>query len=486
MLNASHIITGDITYQCIGNDNYIVTFTGYFDCSGILAPTNVDISVSSATCSNSFVHTMTPDASPVEVSQICPSQYSSTSCNGGALYGYEKVVYSDTISLPAQCSDWIFAYDMCCRSFNIMNLQNASTAGFYVEAHVNNTNGLCNNSVNYWSVPIIQTLVASTFNDDQSYNHGTYDVDGDSLEFSIVPSKSNSTITIPYAASISTSNPIFGSTTFNDVTLNGICGTFWFDPNVVQESIITMQTKEWRCINGVKTLVGSSLRDLSFISSSSVSTGNNPPTVWGAGNIQNGYSSDSANIFSHVGDSLHFNIKFWDRDSTGNTTITSNHNESMPGSVVTYNPLGTDVTKWANFSWKIPSSAEGDYILTFKAEDDNCPLRGYTYYSVYLHVDDSTAAPCVQIVSAEEHMLRAQESLFKLYPNPTNGILTLESVYDKNVMIRATSLLGKKIIERELLAGSQGSIDLGDKKGIYIIELVSEEGVLANYKVLSE
>ncbi len=479
-LNASHLLTGDITYQCIGNDNYVVTVTLYRDCSGMSAPTSVMLNASSSSCASTFVHTMMPDGAPVEVSQVCPSQYSSTTCSGGSLMGYTKIIYSDTIQLPAQCDDWVLSYSQCCRNPAITNLQNPGSSDLYMEVLLNNSNGICNNSVNYSSIPIHQTCVGSGV----SYNHGTYDIDGDSLVFSAIPSKGNATSDIVYAAGLSVSDPIQGTTTFNDIGYNGVCGTYDFVLNAVQLSIVTMKVDEWRCVNGMQTLVGSSIRDLCLIGESCT---NYSPSVWGVSKGLNlyGYGSDSANYYAQAGDSISLNTYFWDTDSSGNTTITSNHNESMPGSFVSYAPSGNDPKKWAYFSWNIPSNAKGHYLLTFKGEDDNCPVRAYTYHSLFIHVEDSNAASCTQVVSIQD-FLSNSESFFKVYPNPSKGVLIVESSYSKDLELRVSDLLGRKVLEKVLLANGEHKIDFDGRKGLFMVEFFNGNKLVSKYKVLNE
>jgi len=489
MVNASHIITGDITYECMGNDQYLVTFTGYFDCNGIAAPASVDIDVSSALCSNSFTHNLPMIGTPTEVSQTCPT--SSTTCQGGNGFGYNRVSYSDTFSLPAQCSDWKFAYDLCCRQSSITNLINPTAENFYVEASVNNLNGICNSSVKYSSVPVLETCIGYG----ATFSHGAYDSDGDSLAFSIIQTPSSPSTNISYVAGYNTSNPFSTASIgggayayyFNDINVNGVCGNFMFTPSVAQHAVVTVLAEEWRCINGVNTMVGSSIRDLSLVS---MNCGNVAPSIRGGiYNLQNGAptqitSSDSFNVETYVGDSLAFTLDFIDWDSSGNTTVTSNNNASMPGSIIIYSPGSISITRNVSFSWVAPLSA-GHHLLTFKVEDDNCTLRGYGYHSIYVHVKDSNAAPCSQVVSVENDF-RPDEALFTIYPNPTNGILMIESAYENNATVKVSNILGKKILEKELLGGINSKIDLGDNKGIYIIEIVSKERLLAKYKVINE
>jgi hypothetical protein len=48
---ASHAMGADIAYQCLGGDSFLVTFTFFYDCDGVVsAPTNAIINAVSATC----------------------------------------------------------------------------------------------------------------------------------------------------------------------------------------------------------------------------------------------------------------------------------------------------------------------------------------------------------------------------------------------------------------------------------------------------
>ena len=47
---ASHAQGGDLTYTCLGGNQYRLRLAFYRDCSGTTAPGSVSIDVSSATC----------------------------------------------------------------------------------------------------------------------------------------------------------------------------------------------------------------------------------------------------------------------------------------------------------------------------------------------------------------------------------------------------------------------------------------------------
>ena len=47
---ASHFAGADITYTCVGPNQYLVTLTLYRDCVGVGMPTSVPIGLNSASC----------------------------------------------------------------------------------------------------------------------------------------------------------------------------------------------------------------------------------------------------------------------------------------------------------------------------------------------------------------------------------------------------------------------------------------------------
>jgi hypothetical protein len=66
-----------------------------------------------------------------------------------------------------------------------------------------------------------------------------------------------------------------------------------------------------------------------------------------------------------------------------------------------------------------------------------------------------------------------------IYPNPSNGIVNIENKNLRKILIY--DITGKKI--REMTASSQ--IDLSDiSKGIYLIKLISDKGILVEKIIL--
>ncbi len=138
---ASHAVGIDLSYECLGGNQYEFTISLYRDCSGIGAPNSVNIAIGSASCNiNSSI--LLTQSSVQEVSQICSSDIPNTTCNGGTLPGIEQYVYTGVYTLPAQCNDWLASYSLSARNGGITNLSFPSFQNIYVQATIDNTGGI--------------------------------------------------------------------------------------------------------------------------------------------------------------------------------------------------------------------------------------------------------------------------------------------------------------------------------------------------------
>src|SRR5262245_19795257 len=85
-MQAAHYAGGDISYQCLGGNNYLVTLDLFRDCSGfMIVPQDLHFQSS---CGQSFDVLGIPAPPGTEVSQLCTALLPSSTCNGGALPGY--------------------------------------------------------------------------------------------------------------------------------------------------------------------------------------------------------------------------------------------------------------------------------------------------------------------------------------------------------------------------------------------------------------
>ncbi|TVR78529.1 MAG: hypothetical protein EA412_08830 [Chitinophagaceae bacterium] len=374
-LKASHAVGGDITYICLGNNQYEITLNLYRDCAGIGAPNTVNLTVSSQSCNQSFSTGAMSKVSFQEISPLCPQQMPQSRCNGGNLPGIEQHIYKGIVTLPQNCTDWKFSYRLCCRNSAITNLVSPGSQRFYIEAMVNNTNNYCNNSPYFTSLPVPYICASQVYN----YNHGAIDVDGDQLVYSMITPLDNQNVNIPYVGGYNINMPMAVTGPFNFSTTTGQMN---FNPSMTQNAVVTVKVEEFR--NGV--LVGYTMRDIQVIV---INCSNTNPEASGI----NGGGSFTTNVCA--GSPLCFDILTSDPDGD-NVTLT--WNSGIPGGTFTTTggqfPTGT-------FCWTPLPSDTGSHSFLVTATDDACPLTASNTYTYEIQVDNPvlTAIETIQDAS---------------------------------------------------------------------------------------
>src|SRR5690606_12389970 len=218
---ATHSMGADLTYECVGGNNYKIRVSFYRDCIGINAPGYVDVKVSSASCGQSFNKRLYPiPGTGVEISPLCPNALST--CRGGVFTGIQEWIYEGIVNLPMQCVDWTFSYDLCCRNPAINTITTPLTSTFYIYATLNNTVVTCNTSPVFSNKPVPFACLGQQL----CFNHGAYDADGDSLVYSLITPMQDASTTVNYIPPFSATNPLTSSppVSFNTTT-GDICMT---------------------------------------------------------------------------------------------------------------------------------------------------------------------------------------------------------------------------------------------------------------------
>jgi hypothetical protein len=366
-LKASHIVGGEITYEWVSGNTYQVTLSLYRDCAGISLPANATIYYRSDSCSIYMDRTFPMIGTPTQVAPVCASSIPSLTCNGGQLYGVDKAVYQDTITLPAQCEDWKFSYINCCRNAAITNIQSAPTTGFYISAHLDNLNHPFNNSVKFASEPVIVISDAIV----SQLNWNTYDVDGDSLVHSLVAAREFSggqPVSLSYNAGYTFDQPFISS---SPTSLNSGSGILTVHPSGMQVSVVGMEVTEYR--NGAA--IGTVYRDIQVMVTNS--TNNNP--------VLSGINGTTMFITSGCpGDTISFNVNSSDPDAVQNVSISMGANATGGTFTTSGGSLPTGTFTWVPDTTDISASP---YIVTLTAIDDNCPYNGTNTYAYYVFVN---------------------------------------------------------------------------------------------------
>ena len=281
---ATHGAGLDISYECVNrgstSDNYKIIVKFYRDCSSSSTAASNFFLEANSSCGSSL--TLLPQVSgPTFITPLCPG--SSAPCNNGGLVELEEYIYEAIISLD-HCSDWVI--NVCAsgnRNNAITTIISPANQDLCVEAEINNLN-VCNNSPSFSEYPAPYICIGQTY----CYNNGAVDIEGDSLMYSLT-NPLNGWGGVTYVSGYSPSNPIAGTTTFDEFT-----GDLCMNATQNQVSVIAMKITEYR--NGVK--IGSVTRDIQIIVLACSTT---PPILTGFNGLPQNVTNSTP-----LDDSLHF------------------------------------------------------------------------------------------------------------------------------------------------------------------------------------
>ncbi len=365
---ASHAMASDLTYKCLGGNTYQITLSFYRDCSGIPAPNNPVISITSASCAQNLMLTLSPIAGTgQDVTPTCSSTV--TTCHGGTFTGVQQYVYTGIITLPMQCTDWTFSFSLCCRNAAITTISNPGTSTIYIAATLNNTISPGNNSPVFSSKPVPFVCVGQPF----CFSQGATDVDGDSMAYELVTPLQNPNTTVNYIGGYDSIEPLNSSPPLSFDSLNGeICMT----PQQLQVTVMAVLVKDYR--NGV--LIGTVERDMQIIV---MNCNNNLPWLSGI---------NGTNVFNMtVCASVPFCFNILSNDIDTGQTLTLAWNNGIKGATFTSagNPHPTGTFCWTPADSQISSNP---YCFTVLVKDNACPYNGsqvFTYCITVtgVHVD---------------------------------------------------------------------------------------------------
>jgi hypothetical protein len=360
---ANHFSGADISYQCLGGDQYLVTLDLFRDCTGfMMVPQTLTFT---SDCGSNFSVNNIPVTPGTEVSQLCSSQLGNSSCNGGALPGIEHYVFQTTVNLPA-CSNWTISWNICCRNSTV-NLNGAP--GMYVEAVLDDATAPCNNSpvFNDQSIPYV------CVNQPVFYNYGVTEPDGDSLVYSLI----NARFYAPPPTSI-TYNPGFtGASPIPGVTLDPATGQLVFTPTLIGNYVVVVLVEEY---DSMGNLIGTVMRDQMFVVLNC--TGSVPVTA-GLTNNTGGLLTSPNSIAVCDGESFCVDVVFSDPDAGTTLQVISNALLLLPGA--TFTVSGTNPAT-ATLCWT-GDAANSPVNVLVTADDGACPVENTASTSINIITD---------------------------------------------------------------------------------------------------
>lgn len=374
---ASHVPGGNITYEYVGNNQYVVTLTLYEDCATAFESNgNQTISIANDCGYASLTTASLPNIIyQQEVSQLCSSQIGQSECNGGTLPGVYMHVWQDTITLPGNCDSWVFSYSSCCRNTS-SNLVGSSD-NYYWEAVLNSNTAPTNTAPTITTQPIPYVCV----NQNVTYSLGAYEPDGNTLVYSLIDAETSSTGIVTYQTGFSGANPIPG------ITLDPSTGQIQFTPTSVGNYVVAVLIEEYDA-NG--NLVGSMMQDFQFEVISCSGNSNPVPPPSGVSNFSGtAVQTGPTDIQVCEGGNFCFTVQF--TDSPGDSLfITSNVASVLPGATITQSSFVSPAE--AQICWTAVPGANPFSTISINCSDNSCPTVGMSNMTVGVSVISSTYA----------------------------------------------------------------------------------------------
>lgn len=262
---ATHIVGGEIFYDCLGNNNYRITLKLYRDCINGVAAYDNPAYIGVYNTTGGLVYNL---AVPFPGSNYVPPTINSPCYTPPTSVCVEEAIYQTTVNLPPIAGGYVLVYQRCCRNNTILNLNNPGQVGSTYMISIPGTNfATCNSSARYNNFPPIYLCQGAPL----VFDHSATDPDGDSLVYELCdpydgassaqpqpnPPSGPPFSFVPFASPYSGTYPMSSNPAMSiDQQTGLLTGT----PNMVGQWVVGVCCKEYR--NGI--LLAVNKRDFQF------------------------------------------------------------------------------------------------------------------------------------------------------------------------------------------------------------------------------
>ena len=420
--DATHIMGGEVTWECNGTGQYIFTYRVYRDCSGSPIAPNSSFAIhnypaAGQTTNLSVNNTMSQDN---EISPACNPTggvtYSCASRDPEVVFEYVRVMNPITLTGVPPASGWIVTYDDNARNASNNLPQTGITIRAKIFSHSGTVISLCrDDSPKFRERATSLLCMGSTF----TYNHNATDDELDSLvyewdrplnQFTGFYNEGTNPGYLNFTNGYSFNNPFPGPESLNSST-----GEITLSPPSSGKFISVVKVTAYKCGEKVAEI----FRELQSVISANCSSNNNKPSIRAPFQDLNG----NFTIYSdtvRAGDLVSFNIQTTDFPAAGQTVFDSVYSTSTglqwgtgftsttgcnnpPCATVDYPFNGKkflfgDTTRV--FTWQTDCnhvsftdrciSGQNTYTFVITALDDNCPIPSLNIATISITVVGDT------------------------------------------------------------------------------------------------
>ena len=189
---ASHIVGGEMSYECLGNNQYKIILKVYRDCqsinvNGTTTPFDAPAAITFFT-GNNVQYQTSPGLTSVDVlynTSLYPDEIDIDLSNPCLIppsdVCVDQAVYETTVTLPFNSLGYYASYQRCCRNNNINNIGNPGQTGATYTIYISDLGQTsCNSSPTFNNFP----PVVICNNQPIDFDHSATDAQGDQLVYS--------------------------------------------------------------------------------------------------------------------------------------------------------------------------------------------------------------------------------------------------------------------------------------------------------------
>ena len=199
---AGHLIGGELTYRCLGNNDYEINLTIYRNCLcevGTPSCAEFDPNAKITIYNNNLaIDTLLLNLDLESERQSLSINNIDSLCTIPEVCVEQSTGYVGTVNLPPSEDGYTLSYMRCCRDLTVLNIKDPQLVGSTFVATIPGDDvAECNNSPTFDAPPPLLFLAGDTM----MYNYSASDVDGDSLVYELCT---------PFDYPLSPDNNIYG------------------------------------------------------------------------------------------------------------------------------------------------------------------------------------------------------------------------------------------------------------------------------------
>jgi gliding motility-associated-like protein len=175
----SHIVGGEIFYDCLGGNDYQITVRMWRDCNSTGAAFDANLPITVFNGSNVQIDHF---YIPYPGSTLLDVEFSNPCVTIPPDICVEEAVYITTRTLPASASGWTLSYQRCCRGPDVTNLIDPEDTGLTLTTTIPAPSvAVCNSSPRFTNYPPL--LLCN--NEELIFDHSASEPDGDVIVYEL-------------------------------------------------------------------------------------------------------------------------------------------------------------------------------------------------------------------------------------------------------------------------------------------------------------